>query len=177
MATTANNWRTPSASDPGRYTRAQCQFLFFPVFEFYIKGIPNGVQLTCQFLMIIYGPKEAPRVKELGQKSPELSTSVEGTPPYWARPLSHGPLGRPPTYFFVTHRIRCARCPPVIRRHCHVICLRVEFCHVIMCISFCIRVRFMHPTIFPVVRFAIRHSYVLQRPPVVSHCERVLNVL
>ena len=29
-------------------------------------------------------------------------------------------------------RIRCTRCLPVIRRHCHVICLRVAFCHVII---------------------------------------------
>jgi hypothetical protein len=35
----------------------------------------------------------------------------------------------------VTPRDRCARCLPVIRRRCHVICLRVAFCHVIMCIS------------------------------------------
>ena len=35
----------------------------------------------------------------------------------------------------VTPRIRCARCLPVIRRCCHVICLRVSFCHVIMCIA------------------------------------------
>ena len=52
----------------------------FLVFEFYRKGIPNGVQLTCQFLTIFYGPKEAPRVKELGQKSPEPSMRVEGEP-------------------------------------------------------------------------------------------------
>ena len=32
-------------------------------------------------------------------------------------------------------RIRCARCPPAIRRRCHVICLRVAFWHVIICIS------------------------------------------
>ena len=35
----------------------------------------------------------------------------------------------------VTPRIRCARCLLVIRRCCHVICLRVAFCHVIICIS------------------------------------------
>ena len=74
-------------------------------------------------------------------------------------------------------RIRTARCLPVIRCHCHVICLSLAFCHVIMCISFCIRVRLMHPSIFPVVRFAIRHSYVLRHPPFVSRCERVLNFL
>ena len=41
----------------------------------------------------------------------------------------------------------------------------------------CIRVRLMHPSIFPIVRFAIRHSYALRRPPFVSRCERVLNFL
>ena len=41
-------------------------FYLFLVFELYIKEMPNGVQLTCQFLMIFYGPKEAPGVKELG---------------------------------------------------------------------------------------------------------------
>ena len=35
----------------------------------------------------------------------------------------------------VTPQIRYARCLPVIRRSCHVICLRVAFCHVIMCIA------------------------------------------
>ena len=34
----------------------------------------------CQFLMIFYGPKEAPRVKELGQKSLEPSTRVGARP-------------------------------------------------------------------------------------------------
>ena len=37
----------------------------------------------------------------------------------------------------VTPRIRCARCLPVIRRSCQVICLRVAFCHVIICILSC----------------------------------------
>ena len=34
----------------------------------------------------------------------------------------------------VTPQVRCARCPPVIRRRCHVIFLCVALCHVIMCI-------------------------------------------
>ena len=71
----------------------------------------------------------------------------------------------------VTPRVRCARCLPVIRRRCHVICLRVAFYHVIMCISFCIRVRLMHPSLFPVVRFAIRQSYAPWRPPLLSFRE------
>ena len=51
--------------------------------------------------------------------------------------------------------------------------------HFIMssCALHCIRVRLMHPSIFPVVRFAIRRSYVLQRSLFVSCCEWVLNVL
>ena len=32
------------------------------------------------------------------------------------------------------------------------------------CALRCIRVRFLHPSIFPVVRFAIRHLYVLRHP-------------
>ena len=77
----------------------------------------------------------------------------------------------------VTPRIRCARCLPVIRHRCHVICLRVAFYHVIMCISFCIRVRLMHPSIFPVVRFAIRRSYLLRCTPLVFFRVRVSNFL
>ena len=35
----------------------------------------------------------------------------------------------------------------------------------------------MHPSIFPVVHFTIRHSYVIQPPLLVSFRERVLNIL
>ena len=60
---------------------------------------------------------------------------------------------------------------------------RLAFFHVMHFISchhvhrICIRVRLLHPSIFPVVRFAIRHSYVHRRAPLVSFHERVLNVL
>ena len=51
--------------------------------------------------------------------------------------------------------------------------------HFIMssCALHCIRVRLMHPSIFPVVRFAIRRSYALRRSPFASRCEWVLNFL
>ena len=51
--------------------------------------------------------------------------------------------------------------------------------HFIMssCALHCIRVRLMHPSIFPVIRFAIRRSYILRLPPFVSFRERVLNIL
>ena len=48
-------------------------------------------------------------------------------------------------------------------------------CHNVHCI--CIRVRLMHPSIFPVVRFAIWHSYVIRRSPFASFRVRVLNIL
>ena len=41
----------------------------------------------------------------------------------------------------------------------------------------CIHVRLMHPSIFPVVRFAIRRSYLLRCTPLVYFRERVSNVL
>ena len=41
----------------------------------------------------------------------------------------------------------------------------------------CIRVRLKHPSIFPVVRFAIRHSHMHRRTPLVSFREGELNVL
>ena len=51
--------------------------------------------------------------------------------------------------------------------------------HFIMssCALHCIRVRLMHPSIFPVVHFAIRRSYALRRSPFISRCEWVLNIL
>ena len=56
----------------------------------------------------------------------------------------------------------------------------VHVMHVISCHHvhrICIRVRLMHPSIFSVVRFAIRHSHMHRRTPLVSFRERVLNVL
>ena len=46
-----------------------------------------------------------------------------------------------------------------------------------MCISFAYVFRLMHPSIFPIVRFAIRHSHVHRRTPLVYFHEQVLNVL
>ena len=48
-------------------------------------------------------------------------------------------------------------------------------CHHVHCI--CIHVHLMHPSIFPVVRFAFRHSYALRRLPFASFREQVLNFL
>ena len=48
-------------------------------------------------------------------------------------------------------------------------------CHHVHCI--CIRVRLMHPSIFPVVRFAIQRSYLLRRIPLVFFHVCVSNFL
>src|SRR3954471_3996944 len=48
-------------------------------------------------------------------------------------------------------------------------------CHHVHCIR--IHVRLMHPSIFPVVRFAIRRSYVLRRPLLHFLHVRVSNLL
>ena len=69
---------------------------------------------------------------------------------------------------------------PSVVGFCLSFCIFVRVMHLISCHHvhlICIRVRLMHPSIFPVVRFAIRHSYLHRRTPPVSFCERVLNVL
>ena len=60
---------------------------------------------------------------------------------------------------------------------CTFPCHRLHFlsCHHVHRI--CIRVRLMLPSIFPAVRFAIRHSHLLRHTPLVSFHERVLNIL
>ena len=45
------------------------------------------------------------------------------------------------------------------------------------CALHCICVRLMYPSLFPVVRFAIRHSYVIRRPLLASLRGWVLNFL
>ena len=68
----------------------------FSLFLHRRKSIPNRVQTQRNSAGIFYGPKEAPRVKELGQKSLGLSMRVGGAP----IPLGVGPYlvddSRPP---------------------------------------------------------------------------------
>ena len=59
---------------------------------------------------------------------------------------------------------------------CHCLCvMHLISCHHVHCI--CIRVRLMHPSIFPVVRFPIRRSYLLRCTPLVFFRVRVSNFL
>ena len=109
MAKTANNWRTPGASNPGRYIE---------VLVIYFSWC--GVLWINHMIAILYD-------------------------------LQH---------LIVSMSFSC-------------------MLHFIMssCALHCIHVRLMHPSIFPVVHFAIRHSYALRRSPFVSLRERVLNIL
>ena len=66
--------------------------------------------------------------------------------------------------------------------HCRVFspCCFCCVMHLISCHHvhrICICVRLMHPSIFPVVRFAIRRSYLLRCTPLVFFRERVSNFL
>src|SRR3954471_19098393 len=84
----------------------------------------------------------------------------------------------------VMPRIRCARCPPVIRRRCHVMCLRVALCHVIICISYhvitCIALHTCssHASeLFPRCQFCNPAFLCPPAPPFASFCVWVLNGL
>ena len=55
-----------------------------------------------------------------------------------------------------------------------VVVMHLISCHHVHCI--CIRVRLMHPSIFPVVRFAIRRSYLPRCTPFVFFRVRVSNI-
>ena len=58
---------------------------------------------------------------------------------------------------------------------CHLLACCILPCHhVHLILHMCSSHASEH---FPIVRFAIRHSYVLRRPPFVSCCERALNFI
>ena len=78
-------------------------FCFFLVLDYRRKGKPNGVQLTWNFMELIFGQEEGQEVEELGQKSLGLPTRVGARPPPWARPLPRGQLRDPPTYSFLLY--------------------------------------------------------------------------
>ena len=69
---------------------------------------------------------------------------------------------------------------PFVVGFCLPFCIFVHVMHFISCHHghlFCTRVRLLHPSIFPVVRFASRHSYVHRCAPFVSFRVPVLNIL
>ena len=73
-------------------------------------------------------------------------------------------------------RDRCVRCLPIIRRRCHVNCLRVALCHVIICISSACFSK-LASDLFPRCPFCNLTLLCPPASPFVSCCERVLNFL
>ena len=52
----------------------------------------------------LFGTNVIQRTWSASQEAPEAATGVERTPaPYRACPLSRGPPGHPPTYFFLLY--------------------------------------------------------------------------
>ena len=78
-------------------------FYFFLVFNYRGKGKSNRVQLTWNFMELIFGPEEDHGVSELEQESPGLPTRVGGAPTLLGAPLPRGQPEGPPTYFFLPY--------------------------------------------------------------------------
>ena len=78
--------------------------VFLPISVFWRKGISNGVQKEWNLRQRDFWNKRDPEDLECNPRS--IRGGHEGgwrAHPYRARPLSHGPLGRPPTYFFLLY--------------------------------------------------------------------------
>ena len=84
---------------PARIAVFFCLFQYFEEKEYQMESKRNET-----FGSVIFGPSVIQRTWSASQEAAEAATRVEGAPPpYWARPLSRGPLGRPPTYFFLLY--------------------------------------------------------------------------
>ena len=78
--------------------------VFLPISVFRGKGISNGVQRNETFGSMIFGTNVIQRTWSASQEAVEAATRVEGAPtPIGCDPLSRGPLGQPPTYFFLLY--------------------------------------------------------------------------
>ena len=78
--------------------------VFLPISVFRRKGISNGVQTEWNLRERSFWNKSNPEDLECKSRSNRGSHEGGGrAPSYWARPLSRGPLGRPPTYFFLLY--------------------------------------------------------------------------
>ena len=79
-----------------------------PVFSlvsvFHRKGISNGVQMEWNLLERDFWNERDPEDLECKSRSSRGGHERVGRAPYRARPLSRGPLGRPPTYFFLLYK-------------------------------------------------------------------------
>ena len=80
--------------------------LFFWLFQYFKKKeYQTESKRNETFGSVIFGTNVIQRTWSLHKAINEEGTRQGGTPtsPYRARPLSRGPLGRPPTYFFLLY--------------------------------------------------------------------------
>ena len=78
--------------------------VLLPVSVFRRKGISNGVQTEWNLRQRDFLEEYHPGDLEFTSEDPRGGQESGGRAhPSWARPLSRGPLGRPPTYFFLLY--------------------------------------------------------------------------
>ena len=76
-----------------------CLFQYFEEKEYQTESKRNET-----FRSVIFGMNVIQRTWSASQEAVEAATRVEGVPtPTRRAPLSRGPLGRPPTYFFLLY--------------------------------------------------------------------------
>ena len=76
-----------------------CLFQYFEEKEYQRESKRNET-----FGSVIFGTNVIQRTWSSSQEAIEVATRVVGhPPPYWVHPLSRGPLGRPPTSFFLLY--------------------------------------------------------------------------
>ena len=79
--------------------------VFLPISVFRRKGISNGVQTEWNLRERDFWNERDPEDLECKSRSSRGLHEIGGLPPpYRACPLSRGPLGRPPTYFFLLYK-------------------------------------------------------------------------
>ena len=79
--------------------------VLLPISVFRRKGISNGVQTEWNLWERDFWNEHDPEDLECKSRSSRGGHERVGCPPpYRAHPLSHGPLGRPPTYFFLLYK-------------------------------------------------------------------------
>ena len=78
--------------------------VFLPISVFWRKGISNGVQTEWNLRECDFWNELDPEDLECKSRNNWGSHKGGGCPPYWALPLSRGPLVRPPTYFFLLYK-------------------------------------------------------------------------
>ena len=89
--------------------------LFFFLFQYFKeKEYQTESKQNETFGSVIFGTNVIQRTWSASQEAAEAATRGLGAPPYRGHPLSRGPLGRPPTYFFLLY---ISTYPENIREH------------------------------------------------------------